>query len=180
MTQEIWKEIPEYEAHAVSSLGKCKSLTRINTYHSKLGTEFKRIIRGKYLKFHLMDEGYLAVGVQKDKVRKTLLVHRLVAEMFLPNPEKLPEVNHKDCNKQNNCVDNLEWCTSKENKEHAKSMGITNRGSRHGMSKLNEEDIPDIRVRLEKGETQTSISKLYKVSRRTIGMIKTGQTWGWR
>lgn len=72
----------------------------------------------KYLKQTLCKNGYLYVGLHKNKIRKNMLVHRIVAEAFLPNPNNLPEVNHKDENPQNNSVDNLEWCDSRYNKNY--------------------------------------------------------------
>ena len=62
-----------------------------------------------------LTRGYLKVCLYKDKAEKQVLVHRLVAEAFLPNPQNLPQINHKDENKKNNCVDNLEWCDAKYN-----------------------------------------------------------------
>ena len=72
----------------------------------------------KYLKQTLCKNGYLYVGLHKNKIRKNMLVHRIVAEAFLPNPNNLPEVNHKDENPQNNSVNNLEWCDSRYNKNY--------------------------------------------------------------
>ena len=62
-----------------------------------------------------LTRGYLKVCLYKDKSKKQVLIHRLVAEAFLPNPQNLPQINHKDENKKNNCVDNLEWCDAKYN-----------------------------------------------------------------
>lgn len=59
--------------------------------------------------------GYLIVGLYKNGVRKQYYVHRLVAMAYIPNPENLPQINHKDENKTNNCLQNLEWCDSKYN-----------------------------------------------------------------
>ena len=64
--------------------------------------------------------GYFKVRLCKDGNNKQVLVHRLVAEAFLPNPQNLPQINHKDENKQNNCVDNLEWCDAKYNINYGK------------------------------------------------------------
>lgn len=62
--------------------------------------------------------GYLFTGLSKNGKRKFYKVHRLVAQAFIPNPDNLPEVNHKDENKHNNCVDNLEWCDVKYNRNY--------------------------------------------------------------
>lgn len=93
------KDIENFEGlYAVTSCGKVWS------YKSK-----------KFLKPIAMKSGYLQVGLYKDGEKKKYLIHRLVAETYLPNPENLPQVNHKDENKANNCLQNLEWCDSKYN-----------------------------------------------------------------
>ena len=69
----------------------------------------------KFLKPGLTKDGYNRVILCKEGKRKTNYIHRLVAEAFIPNPDNLPQVNHKDENKQNNCVNNLEWCDAKYN-----------------------------------------------------------------
>lgn len=103
--KEIWKDKKDYEGHyQVSNCGRVKSLN----YH-RMGFE-------KILKTYVDKDGYLTVMLNNP--RKTFLVHRLVAEAFLPNPDNLPQVNHKDENKQNNNVENLEWCTVKYNNEY--------------------------------------------------------------
>lgn len=98
---EIWKDIDDYEGHyQVSNLGNVKSL--------KFGKE-------KILKPHDNGIGYLQVKLCKNGQKEQPLVHQLVAQAFIPNPQNLPEVNHKDENKTNNSVENLEWVSSKEN-----------------------------------------------------------------
>ena len=71
--------------------------------------------KNKFLKQHITNDGYLYVTLYKNKQRKTIKVHRLVAETYIPNPNNLPEVNHKSEVTTNNCIDNLEWVTKKEN-----------------------------------------------------------------
>ena len=99
--KEIWKDIKDYEGHyQVSNLSRVKSI--------KFGKE-------RILKPVTDRHGYLIVGLWKNNKQKTYKVHRLVAEAFLPNPDNLPQVNHKDENPLNNNVNNLEWCNSKYN-----------------------------------------------------------------
>ena len=70
--------------------------------------------------------GYVYIFLMKDNKRKNFRLHKLVAQTFIPNPNNLSQINHKDGNKQNNCVDNLEWCTCKENIQHAYKLGLAN------------------------------------------------------
>lgn len=113
MEKEIWKDINGYEnLYQVSNLGRVKSLNRVvNCAHNG-----KRITRGKIMAPLKREQcGYLLVNLCKNGKPKTYYIHRLVAQAFIPNPVNLPQVNHKDENKGNNCVDNLEWCSAKYN-----------------------------------------------------------------
>lgn len=104
MNKEIWKDIKGYETlYKISSFGNVKNINYRNT-----GKERK-------LKCRKYKNGYVYVTLTKNKNTKTFLVHRLVAEAFIPNLENKKCVNHKDCNRSNNNIDNLEWCTHKEN-----------------------------------------------------------------
>ena len=99
--KEIWKDIKDYEGHyQVSNLSRVKSI--------KFGKE-------RILKQHINKGGYYYVCLLKNGKHKNYYVHRLVAETFIDNPDNLPQVNHKDENKTNNNVVNLEWCTNKYN-----------------------------------------------------------------
>lgn len=121
--KEIWKDIESYEGmYQVSSLGRVKSLSRRCSTH--WGT---RLVPEKLLCPNVKEAGYLCLDLHKDGKSKEFSIHRLVAQAFIPNPNNLPEVNHKDGDKQNNCVDNLEWCTNLDNVRHAIQNGLISR-----------------------------------------------------
>lgn len=106
--EEIWEPIPEYEGYyEVSNTGKVRSVTRTIIFNK---TNAQHIYYGKELSLNKRGD-YLRVCLTKNGTKKYFDVHRLVALAFLPNPGNLPIVNHKDENKTNNCVNNLEWCT---------------------------------------------------------------------
>ena len=106
--KEIWKEITGYEGkYQISNLGKVKSL----------------VGNSKILKPELRT-GYYSVSLMKNRKRKKHRIHRLVAIAFIPNPDNLPTINHKDENKLNNYVDNLEWCTAKYNSHYSKHASL--------------------------------------------------------
>ena len=109
---EIWKDYKDYEGlYQASNLGRMRSLDR--WVKSKSGSV--RLCKGKILKLCTDKYGYLNVGLWKNNKVKTYLVHRIIAETFLPNSDNLPCVNHKDENKLNNNAENLEWCSSSYN-----------------------------------------------------------------
>ena len=109
---EVWKDIEGYEGlYQVSNLGRVKSLPK----KTKNQYSYKEIM----LKQNKDKDGYLIVNLTKNKKGKTYKVHRLVAFAFIPKIKNKEIINHKDGNKQNNSVDNLEWCTNRENIIHA-------------------------------------------------------------
>ena len=109
MNKEVWKDIKGYEGkYQVSNLGRVKSLYLINRQ--------AKIPREKILKLGHNLQGYPQIHLCKDnKTSKSIFVHKLVAEAFIPNPDNLPVVNHKNEIKTDNRVENLEWCTQKNN-----------------------------------------------------------------
>lgn len=105
---EQWRPIEGYEGlYEVSNLGKVRSLDRIDCTGRRL--------KGKILIPLMMKNGYLSVFLCKEGKAKHFLIHRLVAQAFILNPEGLKEINHKDEDKTNNLVDNLEYCDRKYN-----------------------------------------------------------------
>lgn len=109
---EIWKDIKGYEGkYQVSNLGRIKN---IQTNCMKMAT-----LQKKYI---MKQGGYYQITLWKGKHNgKTYLIHRLVAQHFIPNPDNLPQVNHIDHDRSNNRVDNLEWCTAKYNSNHKRN-----------------------------------------------------------
>lgn len=119
--KEIWKDIKNYEnLYQVSNLGRVKSLKR---YVNHSGNS-KRIVNEKILKPVIDDTKYFVVSLWKNNNHTRPHIHRLVAETFIPNLENKPHINHIDGNKLNNSVNNLEWCTPKENIIHAYKIGL--------------------------------------------------------
>lgn len=124
-TSEEWKDIKGFEnIYQISNLGRIKSLKRYGRREEKILTP----VVGK--------RGYYTVSLWYKQNGKTLTIHRLIAEHFIPNPENKREVNHKDANKLNNSINNLEWVTPKENSIHAvRSINVRKFKHKRGASK---------------------------------------------
>lgn len=131
---EIWKAVKGYDkSYMVSTLGRVKSLERY--VMRKGGGSIK--VRERVLKERYAPNGYASVILYKNGTPKKYSIHRLVAIAFIDNPKNKPYVNHKDGNKVNNCVSNIEWCTQYENMRHASKNGLLSApsGRRHYKNK---------------------------------------------
>lgn len=116
---ERWKKIPGFgESYCVSDQGSVK---HVNAFERDAEGNYT-MIPGKILKGSNNGGGYLAVSLKIGKRLKTCLVHRLVCEAFLDNPKQKPHVNHKNGVKDDNRLENLEWCTPSENARHSHSL----------------------------------------------------------
>jgi hypothetical protein len=167
MKKEIWKNVKGFESYyQISNFGRVKSLKR--KWRRKT-----RIMKSSIQK----DTGYKSIQLFKNGGSKFYRIHRLVALHFISNPENKPEVNHIDCNKLNNCYNNLEWVTPKENMKHALLNGIINCGEKVFLSKLKESDILEIR-KLYPVFTQKEIGAIFGVHKTTIRAILSKRTWG--
>lgn len=140
-------------------------------------------------------EGIKKVSIDKDEYRQvnlykqgkptTYKIHRLVALTFIPNPNNYPVINHIDGNKQNNRVDNLEWCTRSENDLHAFRLGLRKpipiekkaRGERTRTAKLKEHEV--IYIKQHKDIDTSILMKKFNVSRTAIDHIKENRSWRW-
>lgn len=129
---EIWKDIEGYEElYQVSNLGRIRSLDRYVGYK---GIK-KRLIKGSLKIGTVTQKGYVKVTLFKNGKGTTREIQRIVAETFINNPDCKEQVNHIDGDKQNNRVDNLEWCSPKENTIHAKKV------LKKGIKRVNQYDL---------------------------------------
>ena len=118
---EEWKDIKGYEGqYQVSNFGNVRSLDR---YVIHMGN--KMFCKGKNIKLTKSNGGYMVFHFSINGKMKALNVHRLVAEAFIDNPDNKPCVNHLDCNRTNNRIDNLEWCTHSENIKYSFKYGMS-------------------------------------------------------
>lgn len=114
-------------------------------------------------------KGYLRINLPK---LGTVLLHRLIAQLFIPNPENKPQINHIDGNKLNNAVSNLEWVTNQENKDHAVKMGLVMRRDKNcPQQKLSTDQCLQIRYLVSIGYRQSEIGRMFNVRQQTISKI---------
>lgn len=147
-SKEVWKEITS-TGYEVSNLGRIRRGTRIlaGSYHS---------------------DGYTFATISG----KQIPIHRFVANAFIPNPENKPEINHKDGNKKNNCVDNLEWVTRSENQKHAVDSHLQPKGLSTYTGKFTEEERQEIKDLWNSGQySRRELAKKYGVSHTCINDI---------
>lgn len=147
-------------------------------YITKSGKIFSTLTN-KELKFDKSSHGYCRVKLMDRRLGKfiALQVHRIVATQFIPNPNNLPEVNHKDGNKSNNSIYNLEWCTSEYNHRHAKETGLYKIEEDNPRAKLTKQQVLQIHRDWETCKSKTALAKKYHVSDALIGEIIRGVRW---
>lgn len=115
MEKEIWKFIQGFENYLISNFGRVKNLS------------YNSMNKEQILKPMKNTSGYLYISLYKNGIRKNFLIHKLVAEYFLDNPLNLPEINHKDENKLNNHVDNIEYCDRKYNNNYGNRIKLVSK-----------------------------------------------------
>ena len=167
---EIWTDWVGLEGiYLASNKGRFRRIMHRKNPTNKLVKPF----------IHEDGEGYVQVATSYLGKPVAHLAHRVVAMAFIPNPLNLPEVNHKDGNKSNNCVENLEWCTSLENVRESWRMGLSKpqKGVAHGGAKLTESQVLEIRA-LEGKMTQKAIGLIYGVNHQAIYKILKRIRWG--
>lgn len=133
---EIWKDIKNYKGlYQVSNIGRVKSLDHIRQNRDGLTC----ISKGKLLNPGKDNKGYMIVVLSKNGKTKTYRIHRLVAESFIDNPNNYKCVNHKDENKANNNIDNLEWCTYKYNNNYGTKPQKISKGNSKKVNQYDKE-----------------------------------------
>lgn len=164
--EEFWKDIKDFEGlYQVSNLGNVKRLIS------------KRVLSERLICRSIDRYGYVKRALCKEGKMFFFTEHRLVATAFIENPENKATINHINGIKTNNRVENLEWNTQLENKQHAVSSGLTNlKGTKHPKCKLTEEQVLEIRE-IGFSQTRTYLSKRYGVSRNNILGIINRKNW---
>ena len=180
---EVWKDIIGYETfYQVSNFGNVRSLDRI--VNKPNGVSYMR--KGKICKQSKSNLGYMTVGFTVNNVKVNKYVHRLVAETFITNWFNHPQVNHVDCDKTNNRMYNLEWCTNSENHIHATKNGLNKlhlhrvaySGEKSGRSLLTKEQVLEIKQKyIPYKYSAKKLSKEYDVSESCITHILNNTSW---
>ena len=152
-------------------------------------------LTNRFLKQQKTHRGYMSVHLFKNGVSSRKRVHRLVAKAFISNPNEKEQINHIDGNKENNRVENLEWCTRSENAKDAYENGLMDKTKKwaskmgklwggkysHLAAKVNRKlsryDVNEIRERYKNGDTQIDIAKDYDVSNTVISLLLRGKTY---
>lgn len=165
-TVEVWKDIEGYEGlYQVSSFGRVKSMARITSSPSGRWRPLKERIMSQ----KISNEGYYVIGFSKNSERSMPNVHKLVANAFIPNPNAKDTVNHKDGDKLNNHVSNLEWATRHEQMAHAFDTGLIDPRNRTKFTQELKEKIQDYYV--ETGCSIRELCRVFGIKPRSAGRI---------
>ena len=166
---EIWKTIKGFENYEVSNCGRLKVNLKFRKY---------RDYQSKILNPTKDKDGYLRTALTKDNKKFMKTIHRLVAENFIENKQNKTCVNHINGIKADNRVENLEWCTVKENNIHAIKLGLSGQagGEKHHMSKLKEIQVIEI-IKNKNNLTQKELSNFYNISQTQISRIVNKKRW---
>src|ERR1700677_411836 len=181
MPDEEWRQIPGFSSHyRISNKGRIKA-TELSVHYKGI-YPYVRPEKIMYVSFSAIrpykTDRYLMTVLKTDTwVNKTTYVHRLVALAFVENPFNKPHVNHKDGNTLNNNPSNLEWCTNKENIQHAHDNGLVNTAKGEKAPKAKLKNIEAIEI-FNDISPQPILAEKYNVDPSTISGIKTGRYWG--
>ena len=154
---EIWKTIQDYGGlYQVSNTGKVRDL--------------KNHIKSVYMN----NKGYVCLSLYYNGKSYHPTVHRLVAKVFIPNPSNYEQVNHKDCNKENNNAENLEWCNQRYNYDEGMKTFQYSKNEEHYFAKLKNSDIPIIYELYKLGFTRATVAKIFSINPSSLEAIEKG------
>lgn len=174
--KEIWKKVSGFDQYEVSNLG------RIRSYNCAGKRKVRALLKPRILKLQIDIGGYYSVGIYKNEInahiRKVRKVHRLVLEAFVGKCPPGMECAHLDGNPLNNKLDNLKWCSSKENNSHKKLHGTHRFGERHQSAKYSAKIVRAIRKMYDSKKTSaTEISRIFNIGRRYVSKIASREIW---
>jgi len=152
----------------------CRGVYEVSTCQNVISyTKYKH---GKKLKKTISSNGYYTISIDC----KNKLLHRIIATAFIPNSENLPCVNHKDGNKLNNEVSNLEWCSYSENNQHAFDTGLKLKGSNLYNSKINESIVLELKkLKKETKMFQYEMAEKFNISQSLVSAILNNKKWSY-
>lgn len=159
--------------YEISSDGHVRSLGRIQ----KSSAGWMRPVKGRDIRPQISIHGYKMFHLRKGYERKVRYAHWLVATHFIGAKPRNHEINHKDGDKLNNSVSNLEFCSRSYNCHHAHKVLMRNQGSNSGSAKLNESLVREIFRKVQSGRMQKEVAKEYGVSNMTVSLLSRGKTW---
>ena len=154
--EEIWKDVQGYEGlYKISNFGKVL-----------------RVKDSKLLSYYLNNKGYCCLSLYKEGKTYHPTVHRLVAIHFVDNPDNLKQVDHIDCNKENNKASNLEWCNQQDNYNHGMVNYLYSKNENHYFSKLSNEQVKCIPTLFKIGFTRSTIARILGLNPSSIKAIE--------
>lgn len=164
IASEAWVPIKDYEGiYEISDMGRVR---RLPGYRAKI----TRVLNGS------VNGNYIMATLSINDIHDRRLIHRIVGEHFIPNPDNKPFINHLDADPSNNRKSNLEWSTQSENIQHAHKLGNMG-GIKSGVSKFDEVDILSMRLKYAYGYSLYALSKMYARPKQIIKSIITGQSY---
>lgn len=154
---EEWKRILDYGGlYEVSNLGRVRDL------------------KGKIKSMYKNNKGYYLLSLYYNDKTYHPTIHRLVAKAFIPNPDNYTQINHKDCDKSNNKISNLEWCNQEYNYNEGKNAFLYSHNDKHFFAKLKNSDIPMIYNLYKLGFTRATVARIFKVNVSSLEAIEKG------
>jgi len=168
----IWEDVPGYEGiYIASPTGIVKSVDRVVETPYKKGMTRRRKLKGIQLKANINSSGYASIVLQNNGARESTFIHRVIAKTFIPNPDNKKCVNHKNGNKLDNRVENLEWCTYAENHDHALDTDLNwYKGENHRKSQFKDNEIVIMR-RLKNYLSAESTAKVFNTTDKYVRRV---------